>query len=261
MEAVLGGECFAGPAVDRVTAALSFAGQAAFNGCIAVCSWPRAEVAALLPPELVLAGGDAPGRERHPVVFVFGEHTEGATLFGGLTFALGVDYHEFALAVPFVRHRAGRFLHTFVPRMYASFFPAAWAGNTHYGLAKAMATMGWHGPQFVITAPDGALLLHASIEAAGAWQAAALGAWPALLALRQAFALPIAGRRNDGSYVASYFGWDFTEALVRPIDAAVAIDAPLVDGITPRWCSALDAGAFEVRRMLWRLSWPGPCRF
>ena len=144
----------------------SYAGQAAFNGCIAFCNWRRDDVAALLPPDLELATNIS-ALEFHPVAFIFGEQTEGATIFAGITFPLGVRYHEFALAIPFVEHRRGRSLHIFVPRMYSSFFPATWAGNAHYGLAKAMATMHWHGPRFSIATPDGATPFQACVEAAG----------------------------------------------------------------------------------------------
>jgi hypothetical protein len=79
--------------------------------------------------------------------------------------------------------------------------------------------------------------------------------------MRDVFALPIIGRRGDDTYIVSTFSWDFATARARPVRAALAIDAVLADGVTPRACSAVDAGAFEVAGMIWRLSWPRPCGF
>jgi hypothetical protein len=79
--------------------------------------------------------------------------------------------------------------------------------------------------------------------------------------MRHVFALPIVGRRANGSYVASYFGWDFGAARVRPARAMLSIDTHLVEGLAPRSCSTVESGTFEVQRLIWRLSWPFPCRF
>lgn len=260
MDNFLGKEAFPGPTTVR-TGAASFVGQADFNGCIAFCNWPKEDLAAVLPADLELAVNTSSTPELHPVAFIFGEQTEGATIFGGLTFPMGVNYHEFALAIPFVRHRRGRNLHTFVPRMYSSFAPATWAGNAHYGLAKDMAAMRWQGPLFVIAAPDDTLLFHASVEPAGEWTPGPTAALPNFAAMRAVFDLPVVGRRGDGTYVTSYFGWDFGGAHVRPARAWVSIDAALADGVAPRWSATLASATFEVRRMVWRLSWPGRCQF
>lgn len=260
VKAFLGAESFPGLSVAR-GAGTSFVGQADFDGCIAFCNWDREDVAVALPAELVLADNTSTARDVHPIVFIFGKQREGATIFGGLTFPLAVSYHEFALAIPFVRHRRGAYLHTFVPRMYASFFPAMWAGNAHYGLAKEMASMQSDGSRFVIATPAGAALFHASVEPDGDWAPGAHCQLPNFAAMRAVFGLPILGRRSDGRYVSSYFGWDFSAARVRAARAALSIDAPLAAGLTPRECTALAAGTFDVRHMVWRLSWPIPCRF
>lgn len=261
MDRFLGKEWFPGPCVDVNAFTGSFVGQADFNGCIAFCNWRKEDVAAVLPVELELAVNTSFAPELHPVAFIFGEQTEGATIFGGVTFPMGVNYHEFALAIPFVKHRRGRNLHTFVPRMYSSFFPATWAGNAHYGLAKEMATMRWQGPLFVIATPDGTMVLHASVEPAGDWAAGPRCELPNFAAMQAVFALPVVGRRTDGTYVASYFGWDFSAARVRPARATLSIDTALVEGLAPRWCATVASGTFEVQRMIWRLSWPISCRF
>jgi len=55
--------------------------------------------------------------------------------------------------------------------------------------------------------------------------------------------------------------WAFGDALVRQAEARVRIEATLGQGLTPLHCPVVREGAFELCRMLWRLSWPSPCRF
>jgi hypothetical protein len=261
MDVFLDRNAFSGPSQPAPSRPGLYAGQAAFNGSIAVCNWARAAAAAALPADIELAPAARPGVAAHPVVFVLGEQTQGATIFGGLTFPMGVDYHEILLAIPFVKHRRGTNLHVLVARMYASFFPAIWAGNAHYGFGKRMATMRVDGARYDVTMPDGTRLAHAVRQPLGAWCAAAQCDLRNFAAMRAMFTLPVLGRREDGSYVASYFDWDFAGARVRPARVTVAIERELAPGFLPRACCAVPDGAFEVRGMIWRLSWPQRCRF
>jgi len=259
MDRFLGRSAFAGPAIDAHAASSRFAGQARFSGCIAFTNWPRDEVAALLPPELTLAP-NATAPDVHPVMFVFGDQADGALIFAGLTVPTQITYQELGIVVPFVHHRGGPYLHSYVPRMYSSYFPAVWHGNAHYGFSKELARMRWQGPVFLATAEDGSLLLHAETEAAGDWSPGARCDAPNFDAMRAVVALPVLGRRDDGTYVRSYFGWDFRDATVRPSDSCVSIDAPVLTGLRPRLCHDTASGTFEVRGMTWRLSWPSTVR-
>ncbi len=261
MDVFLTSAAFVNSGLDVNAPSVTFVGQARFNGCITFCNWPRRDVEALLPPELELAANTSAASDVHPVAFIFGEQRQGATIFAGIPFPMGVQYHEFAMAIPFVKHRRGRPLHIYIPRMYSSYFPAIWHGNTYYGFAKEMATMWWQGPIFLITGKSGALLLHAAVEATGGWSAGSTCELPNFEATRAIFTLPVVGRKSDGTYVRSYFGWDFGDAVVRTADACVSIDVPLIDGLDPRRCHDVASGTFEVRGMLWKLSWPAVCRF
>jgi hypothetical protein len=257
MDRLLDRSAFPGPALDARTAGVSFVGETRFNGCIACTHWARAALQALLPPGLALAANVSATPDVHPVIFIFGEQLEGTILFGGMSIPLGVHYSEFGLAIPYVVHRDGRSLHTYVPRMYSSFFPPVRDGNVHYGFGKALAALAWHGCIATLTAPDGGLLWHAAVEPAGPWTRAR-HAPPNLAALRAALALPILGRKANGRYVRSYFDLGFADAQTRPLRCAISIDAALIEGLTPQRCYAVPDGAFEVRGMVWHLSWPEP---
>src|SRR5262245_59585576 len=130
MDPFLGPACFAPPASIPVREPASFVGQASFSGVLCVCNWLRRDAAVLLPEGLALAANRA-SPDLHPVVFMFGEQADGATIFGGMRFPVPVRYGEFGIAVPFVSTDSQQ-LYTFVPRMYSSYFPAVWHGNAHF---------------------------------------------------------------------------------------------------------------------------------
>src|SRR5437870_8953193 len=198
MDPFLGRDVFAGPVIEMGVSGGSFFGQARFAGSIAFTNWRRADAEALLPPEVELAANTT-APELHPVVFIFGEQSEGAVVFARVTVPTGAAYHEFGMVVPFVRRRGGRYLHSYVLRMYSSYFPAVWHGNVDYGFMKEMARMRWQGPVFLVTAEDGRLLLHADTEPAADWAPASRCKPPNFDAMRRVFAMPVIGRRAAGS--------------------------------------------------------------
>lgn len=255
MEAFLDHAAFRKTSDGAGTVTRSFVSQANLNGCISFSNWPRQDVEKLLPTGMELARNVSTTPDVHPVAFIFGDLTHGATMFGGFTFPTGIAYQEFALAIPFVKHRASRHLHTYIPRMYSSYFPPTWSGNAHYGFAKEMASLRWQGSVFLITT-DETLLLHAAVEATGNWTSGSGCELPNFAAMSEIFCLPVVGRRTDGADICSFFGWDFSAAAIRPADAYVSIDAPLCDGLSPRRCHDVPSGTFEVCGMIWRLSWP-----
>ncbi len=238
----------------------SFLSQARFDGYIAFTNWPRADVERLLPAELQLAPNISATPALHPVVFIFGAVADGATLFAGFTIPLGVGYAEFAMAIPFVTSRDGRYLHTYIARMYSNHFPATWTGNTLYGFAKEMANVRWQGPVLMLTNENDALLLHAAIESRCDWSSGSHCELANFEAARAVFTLPVLGRKSAGTYVHSFFGWDFSAARVRSAESCISIDAPLLEGMTPRRCPGVRTGTFQVEAMLWRLTWPSACR-
>ena len=259
MDALLDRRAFPGSAVDAATAGASFAGEARFSGCFACTNWARAAVRALLPRELSLATNVSATPDVHPVIFMFGEQHEGGVIFGGISIPMGVRYSEFGVAIPYVRFGGGPHLHTYVPRMYSSAYPAVRDANVHYGFRKELARLEQYGGIAALTTPAGALLWQAALEPAGPWIRSRGELPPSVAALHAALSIAIIGRKADGRYIRSFFDLEMGEALVRPVRCAMSIEAPLVEGLAPGRCYAAPGGAFEGRGIRWRLSWPQPC--
>jgi hypothetical protein len=230
----------------------AFVGQARFDGCIAANAWPRHEVEALLPPGVELDGDDA---ATHPVVIIFGEQTDTAVLFAGLTLPSAARYHELAFSVPFVRLRAGRGLYTYIPKMYASYFPAVLSGNLYYGFSKELARLGWEAREFVVKSTSGTPLLRIEVDRVGDWEPSPAAALAGFEAIRRMFELPVIGCTESG-LVRSRFEWDFRASELRAIHARLSLRAQLLPGLTARRGEGSQPGSFEVRSMTWRIGWP-----
>jgi len=260
MELVLGRSAFPGPAIEAGAAGATFAGEATFDGCVAVTHWPRADVERLLPAELELAANVSPRPDVHPLVCAFGNQTQGSWIWGGFTLPVGLEYFELLIGLPFVKHRRGHHLHTYIPRMYAGNPASVWDGNVRYGLSKQLAEMRWWGSTFVLTTEQGTPLFHAVVETANEGAASAATA-PAVRTVAEVFSLPVLGRKETGELVGSYFAWDLDAALIDTAEACLTIDAPLGAGLEPRVFHGTRAGTIVVREMNWKLSWPMRCRF
>ncbi len=228
-----------------------FVGQAHFDGGIAVFQRPRAEIERLLPSGLALAWSTRP--DLHPVVYVFGEQREGTVIFAGRPIALGIRYPEVALAVPFVRGSASRYLHTWMAYMATSHEAAAWSGTRLYGYTKELARLEHDSEGFRVLDLDGDCRVQARVGARGD----APPGLDALETIREMFRLPIVGQNGTG-LVGSFFDWSFAEAEVRAIEVTLEWSRPPLAGLAAGTWTA-DA-AFGVRRMGWRVSWPEPFR-
>jgi hypothetical protein len=189
------------------------------------------------------------------VLFVFGEHDESAILFASSRFPTGVVFRELVIAVPFVCARDGlpRLL---LPRICSGEPVVTWSGNVHYGFPKSMVPMERLGNSFVVTDERGALVLHATTEAAGPWEAATVSTLQGLASAQRIARLPVIGRRTDGTFVTSHFDWELAAASVRPIRGVVAMDSALGPGLEPRVCHGRPENSIAVQNMRWRLSWP-----
>lgn len=250
--------CFDGRVQTAESAGAPLASQAVFYGCVVVTSWPRDDVRVLLPDDLEPASDVSGSSGRHPVVFLLGDQRRGAVIFAGIEFPSRLVYQEFTMAVPFVRHRSGRFLHIYLPRMVSSFLPATWVGNRAYGFAKCSGRIEREDRVHAVRDDTGGLLLRACVDVRDSLEDAARCNFETL---RTWFELPVTGIRSDGRYVSSYWRLDFRGARVSAAEASVEIHAPFARGVVPGRHASVAHGSFGVEGMVWRLSWPVSCRF
>lgn len=262
MTPLLAPESFPGAWISAAGAGASWVGEAWFDGVVVSVAWPRSIASALLPPGWSLAAAAAPETSTHPILLLFGRQRDTAVLFAGMALPTDVDYDEAIVLVPFVRHRAGRLLHVFAPRMYSGDARATWSGNAHYGFGKRPGAISRLGRSLAVTDRDGALVMSLTVHERGAWcRADATAVAPEVDALGRLAALPVVGRRGDGRDVASYFDWSFACAELRPVWGSVSVEHALAPGrgsVAPP--DAAVTRGVEVRRLRWRLSWPEPCR-
>lgn len=242
----------------RADAGVGVVGQAVFHGFLLTFAWPRAWAKRLLPDGLVLAlpgAGERP--RRHPIIVMFGDQTQGATVFGGVPFPWNVRYAEFAIAIPFVQRPGSHRIETFVPAMGSGYFPAIWHGNHFYGFSKKPIAIERQGSLVWMNGPTGALWMHAAVAGETArWSRRRHLACAALDEIEECLRLPILGQRSDGSIVRSWWDLSFRHALVRECGAWVAFEHAFVPDLPLGIHQAAPGHCVEVRGMLWRLSWP-----
>jgi hypothetical protein len=233
----------------------SFVAATRFAGAIAWCELPRDDVAKMIPHALRLPPPPRTRGDRHPVVFIFGQHDRSAVVFASLTVRTGARFHEMVVGVPFVHGPDGAGPSLFVSRVFSGEPVATWSGNAHYGYAKRLVPMEWLGDTFVVSDEGGTLLAHVAVEPAGGWERAANSALQAHTATMALSRLPVLGQRPDGQLVRSRFEWSFADGWTRALRASVHIDAPLGPGLA---CGVHHAAgdSVEVSGMGWRLSWP-----
>jgi hypothetical protein len=234
----------------------SFVAETRFSGAIVPCLWPRDEVARVLPAALHLATPPDGVRDRHPVVFIFGEHDRSKVFYASLALPTGVRFLEFLIAVPFVHAAPDTGPSVFLPRVFSGEPVVTWSGNAHYGFAKRMVPMEWLGETFVVSDEQGSLLTHVSSEPRAPWRRVTGAPLQALANVVALGHLPVFGHRADGSLVRSQFDWDFGDAWIRSVRAIVSVDASLGRGLAPRQSHGSPAACLEVSGMRWRLSWP-----
>jgi hypothetical protein len=225
---------------------IAVAGQATFEGCIAVLNVPRETLLSMLPSAVDLPTGDFADC---PCLLVFGEQSDGTAFFGGLRLPWGVRYHELMVAIPFVRWAGSRDVFLFILGMACDASWAVWNGNTYYGFRKRLASMSWEGGCFYATDEGHQPGLQAILRPRASASTGQF-AW-----IQAAAALPVLGHRDDGSFVRSRFEWDFREAAVEAAALSLVVENHFLELPVGRYAVRND-DAYWVRRMRWRLSWP-----
>ena len=224
---------------------VAVAGQATFDGCLAVVRVPDEIVRSMLPSGVELPSPDLAGQ---PCLLAFGEQSEGTAFLGGFPVPWGARYRELMVAIPFA-HWAGRSC-LFIAGMTCDAWWAVWNGNLYYGFQKRLASMSWDGRQF-LSGNDGDQPVFRATCYPSISDPGIQFEW-----MKSAAALPVLGRRADGTFVRSKFDWDFANAEVEPTRVELALGhgsraLPIESGVTRH------DDAYRVRGMRWRLSWPG----
>jgi hypothetical protein len=226
------------PSTDRTWVA-----ETLFSGVIAELRLPRPAVERLLPPELCLEPRVARARTA-PILMAFGTHTASAVHLAALRVRTGVTFHEVFFGVR-CQIRASRTPVLFVPLMYCDEPVSTRVGNALYGFNKKPAVMEWVGSNFVVMGDEGRVLLRATREAGDGLHGCAGRD-------SRVADLPIVGRRQDGTYVSSWFDWPWEAGGLAGVRVVVAAEEPLIAGA--------GRSAVQVRSVSWRISWPQPCR-
>jgi len=224
----------------------SLAGQATFNGCLAVVDVPAT---ALLPNITDRVALPHTGSSCCRCLLVFGEQSHGTAFLGGIPLPWTVQYHELMVAVPFVRWREETGACLLIVGMVCDAWWAVWNGNLYYGFKKRLASMSWRGDRFLVDDADGRRSFEAMVRPRAA------SADDMLLWIRSAAALPVIGIRDDDVVVRSRFEWDFRDAVVDPVTVRIDL-SPQFRELPSSQLEFGEGHAFLVKGMRWRLSWP-----
>ncbi len=248
----------AGRGERAVTPGAQFVSRAVFDGTIVCASRSRTEVERALPRELRLTprGGEA---DSHPVLFVVGDQTRGASRVAGIEVEWGTRYEELVVAVPFVAPRRGGSDSVFAAGMFSSYYVPNWWGRFAFGYGKQLASLERRGPIQALTTPEHGLVFQLAVEAAGPWQPADETPIDDITGLCRMAALPWLGRKPGGGFVRSFSRWIFEDAEARRVDARPLVHRPVMNGLPTGAYEPVRGASVEVRGMTWWLSWPRSC--
>lgn len=236
----------------------SFVLRAVFSGVVVLAAARRSALERALPEELRLGSSRAsPGW--HPVLFVVGDQTRGASRLGGIDLEWGTQYQELVVAVPFVVPRRACSLSVYAAGMYSSYLPSSWVGTVSYGYHKRPGALERRGAIHALTTPEEGLVFQATVEPSGPWRRSAEDGSGALATLRAIAALPWIGRKPNGLFVRSRAKWEVDEACVRPVEAQATVHKPLAPGLPTGDYETVRGASVEIHGMVWWLGFPRGC--
>lgn len=272
----LGPEDFSGSYDKGPSAPPVWGGKSTYDGAVVFTNLKRADVAAVLPSDLVLASNisDHPGK--HPVILIISHHDNMNWLFPGPDPPYINSYEELILMIPFVRHQTGSKWHTLVERMYLNDLLAITSGNFYYGYRKLwgnfVRTDVNQVPVLFEARHGGALKFSASIAPVGSWLGSAVAVvdLPNFVKMQEIMSMPVLGRDPGGlplmKYICSWFQWDFAAASVHRIKTRHRFDDPF-SLASSNWVGlgelkSVRHGAWAIKGMEFRVRFPAaPCQF
>jgi hypothetical protein len=233
----------------------------------AVVALPIGDVRAMLP------AGVAPGPQtlappgHHPVLFMFGRHSGVHPVILPIR---GGSYHEMITAVPFLDYPDGaktdsgsvyRGPYAFMPRLYLDdwiFVVLGW----FYGYDKVRARIEDTGDAYRVRS-----LVRRRPIVSGRFlprgEAGPVSDFPNFAAVAPAFRQPVLGKFFFGPIVCSIMAFELEKAVMRPVEARIAVETAYLPGMPARefrvpGIDASPLGAFHIE-VPWTLSYPMRC--
>lgn len=229
-----GGRSARGPGVPEAPALISLRpqnarwpwstafGTAKLTGATVTLPFPRATVAALLPPGLALAGQDLTAPDHHPVSFLFARQRDVRPNL----LPVGVDYAEFVCTIPWVRH-AGNGASALPPllcpaKLYLDNLGMTLFGDWAYGFPKTRATILVDADHFVVSdRRSGDPIISAAFPRAGA--RARAYEMPHFENVRRGYEMAMVTRNRLGMWQYSVFDFSLGQAELEPVDLQIRI--------------------------------------
>ena len=225
----------------------------------------EAIVEGMLPDELELAPQSVTGDGKHPLMMLFGRQSGVRPDF--MPEAVGMNYDEFIVVLPFVQWRAeckkkyrGPF--AFMPRLYLDeLFPTllGW----WYAYPKELARMSSGDHYSVDSLVFDRPILRGAFVPYGPTQSP--DDFPNFERLRPIFEIPLVGKLdlNPSPYRCSHMTFELERATAQACEATVDIMSPFLPGLVPGVyrTAGLDVeplGAFLLD-VPWRLTLPFNC--
>ena len=233
--------------------------EGVYHSAIAVLARGDAEVKAMLPRGLSLARQRLTPENTHPVVLMFGRHTDVRPRFLPIR---GGRYSEFILAIPYLNHETtgtyrGPFV--FMKRLYLDSWLAVVAG-WFYAFAKRRARV--HATEETYSIRSllaGAPIASAEFEPHG--DSGPTSKFPHFRALSPIFEQPFIGRLPLGLFECSWMQFELMKATLRAVTLTAELDAlPGLpqESVKLRGLDRDPLGAFTIR-VPWTLSLPFSC--
>lgn len=234
--------------------------QATYTGAMMFTNVDKGLVSQLLPSGFELAPRKTSKLlNKHPVVLLFGDQTDGALVLSATTSQpTGIHYSEAIFAIPFVQKRdASGGWHTYIVRMYLD-NAAAVAGGIPYGYQKELRSIEWKGSYARIWSSLGSDVLEGNFAWGAKWYSgsAALQMIPNFRDMVNIMTTEILGH-NGILAICSHWEWNLDFARVAKAKTSYDMlqafrgDMGAWPGLSP--FESTSKSAVVVRGIRWRL--------
>lgn len=215
----------------------------------------RAAAEKMIPAGLELAPQNLTGAGEHPLLMMFGHHTDVHPSFLPIR---GWSYHEFLVAIPWVRRRGVEEVDSTMPKLYLDNCPMVLAGWI-YGFPKVRARIDASGNEYAVRSLfGGRRVIEARWTDGGT--SGHISDFPNAAAVEPTFRQPFIQRFPPLPFERSVMTFDLDTAVIQSAVAEVTITQSFLPGLPtgPRTFPAIaetPLGAFTIQ-VPWTLSPP-----